>query len=184
VDGGQRGWFGRAPLGERLRRAHVREDLVEAAERTAFGRQSDREVAALPSLLGDDEVVLQLLEGRHRKMTGLLVLTTGRIVFAAKAKYEQRPLVIARSDVLSASGRTHRGLSALTLATPTGEVVVDQILGSQAETFAANVQRPPEARTPPTDPLAELAELRAMHQAGVIGDAEFRARKSQLFDQI
>ena len=177
------GRLGRPPLAERLRAAGVRADLVQAAERTAFGRQSDLEVVDLPALLHDDEVVLQLLEGRHQKATGLLVLTTGRILFAAQAKHRRPALVIDRVDVLSASGRTHRGLSALTVTTASGDVVIDRILGSQAETFAATALAAP-AKAPPTDPLLALGELRALHRAEVIGDAEFQARKSQLFDQI
>jgi hypothetical protein len=32
--------------------------------------------------------------------------------------------------------------------------------------------------------LDELAELRVLHQAGAIGDAEYQARKQHLFGQI
>ncbi len=55
-------WLGRPSLPERLRAAGVRQDLVEASERTAFGRPCDDEVEMLPGLLTDDEVVQQLLE--------------------------------------------------------------------------------------------------------------------------
>jgi hypothetical protein len=185
MDGGFFRRLGRPPLTERLRAAGIREDLIDAAGRTAFGRQCDDEVVTLPALLTDDEVVQQLLEGRYRKATGLLVLTTRRIVFvAAKAAHPQAALVIDRADVLSASGHTHRWLSALTLSTPTGDHVIDQILGSQAETFANNTMQTPEPSQPATDPLVELAELRALHQAGAIGDAEYQTRKRRLIDLI
>jgi len=186
MDSGFFGWLGRAPLPERLRTAGVREDLIEATERTAFGRQCEDEVFALPGLLNDDEVVQRLLEGRYRKTIGLLVLTTQRIVFVAKAS-RSAALVVDRADVLTAAGRTHRLLGALTLTTPAGDHVVDQILGTQAETFAAATLRPPEADLPgaaPTDPLVELGELRALHQAGAISDAEYQVRKRRLVDRI
>jgi hypothetical protein len=63
--------------------------------------------------------------------------------------------------------------------------VVDQILGTQGETFAEKVvQASTDSPAPVRDPLIELAELRALHHAGAIDDAEFRIRKSHLFDQI
>jgi len=184
MDGGLFRWLGRPPLAERLRTAGIREDLIEAADRTAFGRQCEDEVFALPGLLNDDEVVQQLLEGRYRKATGLLVLTTQRIVFAAKASGPSATLVVDRAEVLSAAGRIHRMLGALTLTTATGDHVIDQILGTQAETFAANTLRPRAPDAPATDPLVELAELRALHQAGAIGDAEYEIRKRRLVDRI
>jgi hypothetical protein len=185
VDGALGRWLRPSPLAEQLRAAGVREDLVQAAERTAFGRQSGREVVHLPAILDDDEVVVHLLEGRHRKAIGLLVLTSRRIVFAPKAAYREAALIIDRADVISATGRAHRGLSVLTLSTRGGDVVVDQILGTQGETFAEKVvQASTDSPAPVRDPLIELAELRALHHAGAIDDAEFRIRKSHLFDQI
>jgi hypothetical protein len=184
MDGGFFKWLGRPALDERLRTAGVREDLIEAAERTAFGRQCEDEVFALPALLHDDEVVQQLLEGRYRKAIGLLVLTTQRIVFAARGAGPVAALVVDRAEVLSAAGQTHRLLGALTLTTPAGDHVIDQILGTQAETFAAATLRPPAPDLPSIDPLVELGELRALHQAGAIGDAEYQLRKRQLIDRI
>jgi hypothetical protein len=43
---------------------------------------------------------------------------------------------------------------------------------------------PPDGPRMHRDPLEELAELRALHHAGVIGDAEFQTRKQELFGQI
>jgi hypothetical protein len=177
-------WPGRPPLAERLRAAGIREDLIEAAERTAFGRQCEDELFVLPVLLNDDEIVQQLLEGRYGKAVGLLILTTQRIVFVAKASGTSAALVVDRADLLSAAGYTHRLLGSLTLTTPTGDHVIDQILGTQAETFAENALRPPAPDSSATDPLVELGELRALHQAGAIGDAEYQIHKRRLFDQI
>ena len=184
MDVGLFAWLRRAPVGERLRAAHVREDLVEAADRAAFGRPCDGELAALATLLRDDEVVQQLVEGRRGKVAGLLALTTRRLLFTAESADPRNALIIERADVLGASGEMHRGLGTLTLTTRSEDLVVDQILGTQAETFAENTMRTPAENPAPVDPLAELGELRARHQAGDLSDAEFEARKRQLFDQI
>ncbi len=66
-------------------------------------------------------------------------------------------------------------------------MVVDRVLGNQAETMALNVRRalaPVESPTAPRDPLVELGELRALHAAGAITDSEYQIRKQQLFGRI
>ncbi|GLY14938.1 hypothetical protein Kisp01_19530 [Kineosporia sp. NBRC 101677] len=184
MDGGLFSWLRRPTAGERLRAAHVRDDLVEAADRAAFGRPCEAEVAALATLLTPEEVVQQVMEGRHGKVAGVLALTTRRILFVAEGAAPQSALIIDRADVLGASGQEHRGLSTLALLTRSSEMEVDQVLGNQAVTFAENTMRPPAEAVPSADPLTELAELRARHQAGEIGDTEFETRKRQLFEQI
>ena len=78
-------WFKLPTLAERLRAQGIRDDVVQAAERTAFGRQSDRGIPAMAALLNDDEGVIQLVEARYAGATGLLVLTTRRLLFAPSA---------------------------------------------------------------------------------------------------
>ncbi len=181
-------WFKAPSRAEQLRAAGVRPDLIQAVERTAFGRPSDSVLFALPDRLSPDEVVIDLVEGRHDRRIGLLVLTTRRVLFVPKPARRPSPDVTMRlPDVVSASGHVHRGLSAVTLPTASGDFVVDQILGTQAETFVASLLKAtsePSPATPVRDPIEELAQLRAMHQAGVVPDGEFQLRKKQLFDQI
>jgi len=181
-------WFKLPTLAERLRAQGIRDDLVVAAERTAFGRQSDRGIPALAALLSDDEGVLNLVEARHASATGLLVLTTRRLLFAPSALDRKSETVVQLADVVSVADRRHRGMGVLEVTTPSGAFVVDQILGNQAETLTVAVQQaknpPPDGPARLRDPLDELAELRVLHQAGAIGDAEYQARKQHLFGQI
>ena len=74
-------WLRIPSLAERLRAKGVREDVIAAAERTAFGRQTDRALPALNDVLTKSEGVIQLVEGRHHGVYGLLVLTSRRLVF-------------------------------------------------------------------------------------------------------
>src|SRR6476469_3226316 len=74
-------WMKMPTLAERLRAAGVRNDVVRAAERTAFGRQTDRELPRLAEMITDQEVVIQLVEGRWNKKMGLFVLTSRRLLF-------------------------------------------------------------------------------------------------------
>jgi hypothetical protein len=181
-------WLKAPTLTEQLRTIGVREDIVKAAERTAFGRQSDRELPALEALLDDHEAVIQLLEGRHTGAVGLLVLTTQRLLFAPKHADRSTPTMVYLPDVMSVTWRMHRGLGVIEVAARWGDFMVDQILGKQAEWLGRSLQ---EALLPSSiepklhrDPLDELAELRALHRAGAIGDAEFQIRKHELFGQI
>jgi hypothetical protein len=82
----------------------------------------------------------------------------------------------------------HRGLGVLEVTTSAGALLVDQILGNQADRLTTSIQQaaspPPDGPAAHRDPIEELAQLRALHQAGAIEDTEFQIRKNQLFGQI
>jgi hypothetical protein len=181
-------WLKIPTLAERLRGQGVREDLVQAAERTAFSRQADRELPAVGEQLSADEAVISVVEGRYARMTGLLMLTSRRLLFAPKSADRSASTAIDLSDVLQVNSRMHRGLGVLEVTTSLGVVLIDQILGNQAGRLATSIQQaaspPPDGPAAHRDPIEELAELRALHQAGAIEDAEFQIRKNQLFGQI
>ncbi|ACV76548.1 SHOCT domain-containing protein [Nakamurella multipartita] len=180
-------WLKMPTLGERLRAQGVRDDLVRAAERTAFGRQTDRELPRLAELLTDQEVVIQLVEGRWNKKMGLFALTSRRVLFVpgGDAPYGAE---VPLTEVVSVESGKAKGMGTVEVRTESSRLQVDQILGTQADTFAANTRA---AMTPAgdgpavyRDPLQELAELRALHAAGAVSDEEFAQRKIRLMDEI
>jgi hypothetical protein len=180
-------WLKMPTLGERLRAQGVREDLVRAAERTAFGRQTDRELPRLASLITDQEVVLQLVEGRWNKRMGLFTLTSRRLLFVPAGE-STHGAEVQLPEIVSIEPGKSRGMGTVEVTTESSRLFVDQILGTQADTFATNTR---EAMSPAgdgpavyRDPLEELAELRALHAAGAISDEEFAQRKLRLMDQI
>jgi hypothetical protein len=180
-------WLKMPTLAERLRSAGVRDDLVRAAERTAFGRQTDQELPRLAELLTDQEMVIQLAEGRWNKKMGLFTLTSRRLLFvpSGDAPYGAD---IPLGEVESVEAGKHRGMGTVEVITRNGRLLIDQILGTQAEAFVDNTRRAmhPAADGPAVykDPIQELAELRALRDAGVIGADEFAQRKQRLMDQI
>jgi len=181
-------WFKMPTLTERLRSQGVREDVVQAAERAAFGRQSDQGLPAMATQLTESEGVVMIVEARHLGPTGLLVLTSRRLLFAPKAADRRTPTTVELPDVINVSWRMHRGLGVLEVQTDSGAFVVDQILGNQAETLGKSMQQgmapPPDGPAEHRDPLEELTQLRALHRAGAISDSEFQIRKHELFGQI
>lgn len=184
MNGGFLSWLRRPPVADRLRTAEVREDLLEAADRAAFGRPCDAEVIALSALLADDEVVQQVLDGRRDGTAVLLALTTRRLILLVEGTDPADALVLDRDAVTHADTRVRRGLGTLTVTAGRADLTVTEILGTQAATFAEQVRCPPAGQHPPVDPLDALAQLRALHQAGAIGDGEYQTRKRRLLDQI
>lgn len=181
-------WFKIPTLTERLRNQGVRDDLVQAADRTAFGKQTDTGIPALGELLDADERVIALVEGRLDGAIGLLTLTSRRLLFAPKVAERGTIRSVPLSGVTEVRWRRHRGLGVLEVGADDGDLSVDQILGNQAEVLGEAIRQataqPPDGPAQQRDPLEQLAELRALHRAGAIADAEFEIRKQQLFGQI
>jgi hypothetical protein len=180
-------WLKMPTLGDRLRAQGVRPDVVRAAERTAFGRQTDKELPRLAELITDQEVLLQLVEGRWNKRMGLFALTSRRLLFVPSGD-SPYGAEIPLPQIESIEPGKARGMGTIDVSTGSAALHIDQILGTQAETFAANTRQAmhPVGDGPAVyrDPLEELAELRALHAAGAIGDDEFAERKLRLIDQI
>jgi hypothetical protein len=118
---------------------------------------------------------------------GLFTLTSRRLLFvpAGDGPYGAEVLL---PDIVTVEPGKSRGMGFIDVTTGSSGLHVDQILGTQAETFAANTigAMHPAGDGPAAyrDPLEELAELRALHAAGAIGDEEFAQRKMRLMDQI
>ena len=106
-------WLKIPTLTERLRAQGVREDLVLAADRTAFGRQTDVGIPAAGALLGDDEAVLALVEGRYAGAMGLLLLTSRRLLFAPARGDRETPTTVPLTQIQAVTARSHRGLGVL-----------------------------------------------------------------------
>lgn len=178
-------WFRTPPLADRLRSAGIREDLVQAAERTAFGRPPDARLVDLLALLTADEAVVQVMEGRSGRVSGLLVLTSRRLLFVGDGRVP--PTVLELTGIQTVESQTRRGMSSFRMTAAGGTLSVDRILGNQADSLADNVRRataPPVQSQAAVDPVVQLDELRALYHAGMVDDAEYRIRKQQLFDQI
>ena len=178
---------------------------MTAAERTAYGRQTDRALPALAGALTPDELMLQLVEGRLRRAsTALFAVTSARVVFLPASRRAgplglDVPLRAVSAVQLAHAPRARRRRFSSSVdpvsdrgAHPSGSrsVVVDKILGNQAEAIATRIEQAVGRRRLPSDlaadrdPLEVLAELRALHVAGVISDDEFQARKLELFREI
>jgi Short C-terminal domain len=151
----------------------------------ASDRRSDVHVARLESSLSDSETVLRMMDGRHGREMGLLVLTSERVLFRSRRSTGQTAFSVPLGQVLAIEGSTRRVSGTVRVTTLDGTFVVDQILGTQGETLAneARMAIRGESR-PERDPLQVLAELRALRDSGAISAAEFEIRKSAIWRDI
>ena len=169
---------------ERLTNLKVRSDVVAAATVMATDRRSDPTFKFLGDFLPESEIVVIMMEGRHQKHRGLAVLTTRRVLFMGHS-YVGGPLLQIDLDQISpgaAQGDGHR----LQMRTMDSNILVDQAMGTSATLFATalNRQLAPAQGPAPRDALVQLAEIRALHDSGVMTDEEFAAEKARLMDQL
>ena len=147
-------------------------------------QRSDIHVVRLESSLTDSETVLRMMDGRHARVMGLLVLTSERIHFRSRRRTGPT-FSVPLEEVLAIEAYTRRGTSTVRVITPYGSLTVDQILGRQGEMLADDARATIRGEPlPEQDPLRLLAELRALRDSGAISAAEFEIRKSAIWRDI
>jgi hypothetical protein len=177
-------WLRPPRVRERLASYHLRSDVLEAAAAMASDQRSDIYVVRLEAALTDSETVLRMMDGRHDRVMGLLVLTSERIHFRSRRR--TRPnFAVPLEEVRAIETYTRRGTGTVRIITPYGSLTVDQILGRQGEMLAADAQATIRGEPlPERDPLRLLAKLRALRESGAISAAEFEIRKSAISHEI
>ena len=182
---GVRDWFRSHNSSNRLEGYELRPDLLAAATAMVTDTRSDPFVIAIGSVVSETETVLRMLEGRHQREMGLLVLTSARVFFranktAGRLEFNLRLPAIAQIEAI-----TERAAGTVRIRSMDAVHVVDQILGTQGDTLVETVRAATDGRpTPGRDPMALLAELRALRDAGAISLEEFEIRKAALWSEL
>jgi hypothetical protein len=177
-------WLRPARVRERLAPYQLRPDLLDAAAAMASDQRSDVYIVRLEAALNDSETVLRMLDGRHARALGLLVLTSERIHFRSRRRTGPN-FAVPLEEVRAIETFTRWGTGTVHIITPYGSLTVDQILGRQGEMLAADAQATIRGEPRPNpDPLRLLAELRALRDSGAISPAEFEIRKSAIWREI
>lgn len=179
---------------ERIDALHLRPDLAGAAVALVADERVDVQVVRLEALLTPDETVRMLVEGRHQRQMGLLLLTTTRVLFRPHGEGSPATFELPLPDVSEPQAQTRSMTGRVILRTPGAVLEVDRLLGTLADQFAAAVREQQDAadeqradtaqgRTP-RDPLQELVDLRERHVAGLIDTAVYEAEKARLLGEI
>jgi hypothetical protein len=177
-------WLRPATVQERLARYNLRPDVVAAAAAMASDQRSDIHVARLESSLTSSETVLRMMDGRHEREMGLLVLTSERILFRSR-RSTQLAFSVPLPDVVAIEAATRKVSGTVRVTTANGSLTVDQILGTQGEMLADEAREAIRGEMRPArDPLEVLAELRALRDSGMISAAEYEIRKSVIWRDI
>jgi hypothetical protein len=177
-------WLRLPRIRERLASYHLRSDVLDAAAAMASDQRSDIYVVRLESSLTDSETVLRMMDARHARVMGLLVLTSERILFRSRRRTGPS-FSVPLEEVRAIEAHTRRGTGTVRVITPYGSLTIDQILGRQGEMFADDAQATIRGKPlPDRDPLRLLGELRALRDSGSISAAEFEIRKSAIWRDI
>jgi hypothetical protein len=177
-------WLRPPRVRERLASYHLRSDVLDAAAAMASDQRSDIYIVRLEAALRDSETVRRMMDGRHARVMGLLVLTSERILFCSRRRTGLN-FRVPLEEVRAIETYTRRGTGTVRIITPYGSLTVDQVLGRQGEMLAADAQATIRGEPlPERDPLRLLAELRALRDSGAISAAEFEIRKSSIWREI
>ena len=123
-------WLRPARVRERLASYHLRPDVLDAAAAMASDQRSDIYIVRLEAALTDSETVLRMMDGRHARVMGLLVLTSERIHFRSRRRTGPN-FSVPLEEVLAIEAYTRRGTGTVRIITPYGSLTVDKILGRQ-----------------------------------------------------
>ncbi len=173
----------------------LRPDIAEAFGRVPFKMGLKRAVRNLEGRLHEGEVVRRLAMGGYAGGTGLVALTSHRVLFVRDDMSKQKVadfrlspslLVAYSSSMLGGLSVTQAGntVTARSMDNREGEVMAEAIRGAIAEAAVgesvAETEQPASDVEPTGDPLALLGMLRTLHGAGVLTEEEYAAKKALL----
>ncbi len=165
------------------------EDIDAAAQRMGWKLGSRREMKKLPSHLHDGETVQEMARGQYGGGTGLLVLTSERIIFLREGWVGAAHEDFMLHRVTSVGFTSRFGFGQVTIHASGNTVHIESVLSDDGKRFAAAARkvlsRPAEsAPAAQADPLEQLKKLGELRDAGVISPEEFEQKKTDLLGKI
>jgi hypothetical protein len=160
-----------------------------------------RELKHLPSLLHNDEELINLAQGKYEDKQGLVVVTNKRVMFVEHGVMRRRLEDFPYTRVSSVQSQTGVMFGGLTIyasgnaanisdvapkqrADEIGEFVREKL---HAAHHTAPVHAPPSPESPQpaaSDPYEQLKKLNELKEAGILTAEEFAEKKQQLLDRI
>jgi hypothetical protein len=155
-----------------------------------------KEVAELPAILWEGEIVQDIIQGYYNNGLGILVATQRRLIFVDKGlmwglKVEDFPV----DKISSIQYETGLLMGTVTIFTSGNRADIKNVPKDEARRFAETVRArisasaPKAAPSPPTaapangDIVSQLERLAALKERGVLTEEEFAAQKSRIFEQ-
>ena len=157
-----------------------------------FGR---RELSHLRRILNPEERVVSLAQGTYEKLQSLVVLTDQRLVFLEKGIVREQVKEFQLSAISSLSLLKGWTGESLDFTASGAKGTITQLMPGHGERFAAAyrqlrnapaIKAGAPAVTAPAEPdvLGQLEQLGKLRDAGVLTDAEFESKKSELLNRL
>lgn len=178
----------------------LREDIAAAASKLASTLGSGRELKKLESHLWDGERVELVLSGAYGNATGLLTLTDRRLLFTKDGVMSSTNEDFPIEKISSIQWKSGMMLGSVTVYVSNNKAEiknVDKTLGKLlVDTVRDRIQASPSAPaavpapmpTPVSsggdDVMDQLRKVKELHDAGILTDAEFEAKKTELLGRI
>ena len=176
----------------------LREDIAAAVSNLPSAAGSGREIRNLEGHLWDGEKVEMVLSGKYGPGIGLLTLTDRRLLFTKdgvmSSTSEDFP-IDKISSVQWSSGMIFGKLTIFVSGNKAQIENVDKQMGKQlTDSVRDRINSPSSAQaatspaTPPAaggdDVIEQIRKLKELHEAGVLTDEEFSAKKAELLNRI
>ena len=156
-------------------------------------------VRKLEGYLLEGETVDYLTDGQYGGGKGLMALTDQRVVFVREDFAKDQSEAFRYGDVTHVSWSSS-GFGGLKVVAKGGQASIKQVHIHEGPTLARIIEErmpktqasaspvAPETDVAPdlvaADPLDQIARLGELHAAGVLTDAEFATKKSELLDRL
>lgn len=129
------------PPEQRVAAMGLRPDLARAAVDVAFDQRFDPEIQQLETCLLETESVVFMVEGRHRRQLGILVLTTGRVLFRPHGARAGQAWIVPLAQICSVDFQVRSMTGRVLIGRVDTPFEVDKILGQLAAQFVEAVRR-------------------------------------------
>jgi len=154
-----------------------------------------KELKNLPSLLHENEQVLNLAAGEYDGHQGLLAVTDGRLLFFEKGMVRSRQEDFPYSKISSIQTSTGMLFGELVIFVSGNKAKLKQVVPKERATEIGDYIRarihdgPPaaaaQAAVPaPAGPADRLRSLQSMRDQGLISEEEFEAKRQQILAEL
>ncbi len=169
-----------------------------AGEKLSMGFMVRRELKKLPELPGENEDVVNLARGEYDGKEGLIVTTDRRIMFVEQGVIRSNLEDFPYDKVTSVKSETGMRSGKLTIFTSGNKAELKDIhpkarvteigdyVRARISAKSSDKQSEPTAApaVPPDGPMEQLKKLGELRDAGVLNDAEFEAKKTELLSRM
>lgn len=176
----------------------VREDLLLLASQKLRSRLGiKKELANLPTLLAEDEHVLNLAAGQYDDRQGLLAVTDTRLIFHEKGMVRSRQEDFPYSKISSIQTSTGMVFGELSIFVSGNKAKIHHVvpkertneIGDYIRARISDTAPAPAASTVPpernqADPATRLKALQSMHSEGLISAEEYESKRLQILADL